>query len=136
VREEFRFGRYYFDLDLVRRHIAAGDVPFELKQVNITEWASKSMGLDRTHPDHKPVSVLININYDHLATITPERLTVPIILVTIVIQKMEYHLIIDGNHRVAKAYLSGMDELPAYVFDLKATEKLDGPVKLKRKKGV
>lgn len=126
--ETFRFFHYWFDIDLVRKHIEAQDVKFEKTQINIVSWATQMLGLDRNRPDRKPAALLMKIDYDHLDSITPQRLKEPIF----VVETKDGGLVIDGNHRLAKAYMNGIDELPALVFPRSEVTKLGKPVKTRR----
>lgn len=128
--EVFTFGKYRFDIDLVQKHIEAGDIPFTKEKVNICSWAEQILHLKRDKPDARPMSVMMRINYDHVAKLSDERMKDPVIVALTDIGGM----FIDGNHRIAKAYLAGIDELEAYIFDEKATKLLNKPVKSARKR--
>lgn len=119
-KEEFVFGRYRFDIEMVRQRIAANTVPFITESVSIKQWAEHVLLLDRAQPDRRRASLMVGIDHDYVRTITPERCRDPIFVVTLDLGL----LVIDGNHRVARAYLDGADVLPAIVFDTKATESL------------
>jgi hypothetical protein len=128
--EVFRFGAFRFDIDWVREHIAAGSVRSTVGTLNIVEWAEKILSLDRARPEHQPCSFLMRINYDHLMSIDSDRLRDPVFLV----ETDMGLLVIDGNHRVAKAYMSGIDELPSIRFNKSEAKKLLKPPKRLRLK--
>lgn len=110
TNEEFVFGKYRFDIDRVRECIATNALPFSSEMVSIKPWAEQVLLLDRAHPELRRVSFLVGIDYNFLPSITPERCREPIYVATLDFGM----LVIDGNHRVACAY----------VFDAKATEML------------
>jgi hypothetical protein len=129
--EIFTFGKWRYNIDWVKEHIKNGNVPYREEKVNIVPWAEQMLGLSRKRPEHKPASMMMRIDYSHVDKITKERLDDPIFIVELNIGS----IIIDGNHRVAKAYMDGIDELPAIVFTEKDSKKLDKPPgKLKMKK--
>jgi len=129
--EIFQFGKWTFDIDLIMKHIEAGDVPFNKQLVNIKTWATRMLGLDRdkeTPKGHIRLS-LVRVDDKHWKGLSDERMNDPIIVVETEIG----FLIVDGNHRVAKAYMSGKDEVEAIVFDKEATKKLNKPIKVPKK---
>ncbi len=123
--EVFTFFKYRFDIDRIREHIEAKDVKFTRESVNIVPWAEQILSLRRSEPDRKPASLFMRIDYSHLPRISESRLRDPIF----VVETADGSLIVDGNHRVAKAYLAGTDELPAIVFPKSELTKLGKPVK-------
>jgi hypothetical protein len=124
--ERFRFFKYSFDIDLIRRHVEAKDVKFTKDEsFNIVAWAEQILSLRRSAPEKRPASLFMKIDYDHVGKIGDERLNEPIF----VVETPDGGIIVDGNHRVAKAYLSGKDTLPALIFPKSELKKLNGPVK-------
>lgn len=123
--EIFTFGKYRFNIEWIREHIKNGTVKYSEETVNIVPWAEQMLGLDRKRPDHRPVSFMMRIDYKHVDKITPERLKDPIFVVEI----DGGSIIVDGNHRIAKAYIDGIDTLPAYFFNKAEGKKLNKPPK-------
>ena len=128
--ERFRFFKYNFDIDLIRRHVDAGDVKFTREDFNIVPWAEQILSLRRSAPERRPMSLFMKIDYDHLVKIGDERMSEPIF----VVETPDGGIIVDGNHRVAKAYLSGRDTLPALLFPKSELKKLNGPIKEPKRK--
>lgn len=111
-REIFRFLNCWIDVDRVREMMAAGEIAPELDVVPIVGWAEGILRLDRKNPTARPASMMIRLNHDHVATLTAEHLKEPVM----VVQARHGTLIFDGNHRVGRGYLDGLDDLPAYFF--------------------
>jgi hypothetical protein len=111
--EFFRFGPYHFDIADLLDRIEAGTLPYQESDWSIVEWAERSLGLDRAHPERRPVMLGAGIDYDYLPVVDAERLKVPLLLA------ITDHgtMLIDGRHRLAKAYLSGIDVLRARLID-------------------
>lgn len=126
--EIFRFGPMHFDIDWVKAHIAAGSAKFIVENYNIVEWAEKILLLDRARPEYQPHALMMRIDYSHLDVIDDNRLRDPIFMV----ETDMGLLVIDGNHRIAKAYLKGIDALPSIRFDKAETKKLLKAPKQKR----
>lgn len=126
-REVFRFMALHLDIDLIREHLAAGDVTYETAEVNIVSWAEGFLGLHRSRPSKQPMGLIrVNPDFRH---ISEDRLKDPIFVVQV---PKTGGMIVDGNHRVAKAYLSGRDTLPALVFPETEFKKLQAPVKRRK----
>lgn len=118
--EVFTFGTMRFNIDWVREHIAAGTVAFTVETFNIVPWAEQILCLDRARPEHQPCALMMRIDYSYLDSISSDRLSEPVF----VVETDMGLLLIDGNHRVARAYLTGIDELPAIRFSGAEWKKL------------
>jgi hypothetical protein len=128
-KETFRFMQHFFDIDAIRAAIKDKVIKPELvPDQDITVWATSMLGLDRNRPDHKPTSFMMRIDYDFLDgkkeyKFNSARLKEPVLLAEI----PGGHIFIDGNHRIAKAYMSGIDTLPAYVLTKAQVKKAMSP---------
>lgn len=121
MQETFQFGSYRFDVTMINEMIKLRTINYSDSITNIENYAKHVLALDRDRPGQRPYSLLMRINYDHLDTITDRRLEDPII----VMQTKMGAMVIDGNHRVAKAYMKGINELPSFVIDLEQGDKLN-----------
>ena len=77
------------------------------------------MYLDITEADYLHVCLNNGIEEDHLLTITPERLRLPVLFAEFpAAEGEEYpsHVLIDGNHRLVQTYRNGGRRIPAVVF--------------------
>lgn len=129
-KETFRFFRHFFDIDLIRRHVAAGDVKYEVIEFPVAQWAQQMLGLNKSKPDEGGHG-LVRVDLDHVKKISEARMREPVFLVEV---PQLGNIVVDGSHRVAKAYLSGQDTVPAYHFPASEFKKLQGPVKQPRRK--
>lgn len=110
--EVFRFAKWRFYPHVMTSAIKSGKLKPRSEEVDITAWAEKMLALKKGDKNHKPFGIMIGIDYDHLDSITPERLKQPIYII-----EMKFgSLVIDGNHRVAKAFMDGKVMLPAYII--------------------
>jgi hypothetical protein len=109
--ELFRFGALRFNIEKLKKLIS--EKPRDPVGYEIVPWAETFLALRRDNPTARPHSIFMRINYGYLDSIDEARLAEPIILVEA--KKLEGWLVVDGNHRVAKAYLAGIDFLPAYM---------------------
>jgi hypothetical protein len=118
--EIFTFVKYRFNVTDMLKRMSLGEIRYKEQSAPITEWAEKVLILDRGKPDARPMSFFMRIDYSHLQKIDNDRLEVPIVMA---VTKMGA-IIVDGNHRVAKAYLQGIDSLPCRVICETTTTKL------------
>jgi hypothetical protein len=111
--EFFRFGPLHFDIADLLRQIEAGTLPCKTSDWDIVDFAERSLGLDRAHPERRPAVMGAYIDYDYLPNVDADRLKVPVLIAV-----TKYgNMLIDGHHRVARAYLLGIDVLPAMLID-------------------
>ncbi len=78
-----------------------------------------NMYLDITEADYLHVCLNNGIEEDHLLTITPERLRLPVLFAEFpAAEGEEYpsHVLIDGNHRLVQTYRNGGRRISAVVF--------------------
>jgi hypothetical protein len=109
----FEFANLLFNNSAILEGILSGEVPHGRQMAPIVKWAEKYQLLDRKKPDARRQSSYIRINHDYLWKITEKRMKEPAI-----IAETEYGWIfIDGNHRVGRAYLDGLDEFDSYTLD-------------------
>jgi len=128
--EVFRFFQLSFDVNLIRRHIELGTVQCGTQPVDVTKWATSLMGLDRSKPDEEVVAFMIGIDYAHVRSISEERMMEPLILV----ETDMGAIFVDGSHRIAKAYLKGINTLPAYYIRKHQIAAMQKPIKPMRLK--
>ena len=78
-----------------------------------------NMYLDITEADYLHVCLNNGIEEDHLLTITPERLNMPVLFAEFpAAEGEEYpsHVLFDGNHRLVQTYRNGGRRISAVVF--------------------
>lgn len=105
----FVLGKVSFNKDLAWSNIHAGKVEVEEVDFQISDWGKKMLGLDARHPDRKPKSFLIGVDLAKVDMLPTDALSQRLLVVDTVIGTV----VVDGNLRVAKAYLMGMTSLPA-----------------------
>lgn len=102
--EVYRFGPLKFDVDRANKLIATKSVAARLeKAVDMTEYARVMLAL-KPRDTRRPVAIFTRIDYDYLSEIDSSRLQEPGICVRL---KDGQHLLIDGNHRLARKILGG-----------------------------
>jgi hypothetical protein len=77
------------------------------------------MYLDITDADYLHISLHNGIEEDHLLTITPERLRLPVFYAEFQPEEGEEypsHVLIDGNHRLVQTYRNGGRRIAAVIF--------------------
>ena len=112
-----------FDVDNALKLIAKKKIP--AKNTDIKKYAEGVLGLRRERPEHKPQSFFAGIDYDYLDKIPEDRLKVAGIIATIrTPDKKVWSIVMDGNHRLAKNYMSGKDFMPMYVLNEKETKSI------------
>lgn len=124
-RETFTFFGMQFDVSLIKEHMEKGTIKPELVDLDITEWATKIMALDRSKPDYEPAAFALRVDYDHIRAMTDERMLEPILAVHTKIGMV----FADGNHRIAKAYMKGHDTLKGYVVPQAMLKKAQRPLR-------
>jgi hypothetical protein len=93
------------------------------QMVDITQYAEKTLGLDRKRPEHKPQSFMAYIDYEYLKGIPEDRLKEAGIIATVKTpDKKSWSIVMDGNHRLAKNYMNGQDKMLMYILDAKNTK--------------
>ena len=95
--EFFPNGYFVFNITKMLNFISSNKEIFELKNINIKEYRSSTAVINESHVDKVDITVPII-----LAEISPGRYNV-----------------IDGNHRIEKAYRSGTETIPAYVLTMR-----------------
>ena len=115
--EVFRFMDLKFDIDEAYKLIKAGQVKAVLKDWNIEQYAKEVLALDRNHPDRIPKSIFIRINAEHVQELPDDRVEEPGIVAVARLNGTPFTFVIDGNHRLVKRYLSGLNTMRMYVID-------------------
>lgn len=83
------------------------------------------MYLDITEADYLHISLNNGIEEDHLLTITPERLKLPVFYAEFPPEEGEEypsHVLIDGNHRLVQTYRNGGRRIPAAIFSAESLQ--------------
>jgi hypothetical protein len=122
----FRFGLWIFDVDRAQALLA--ERPREPQPLPVMPWV-RQFGLDLLdEPDRVPI-LGVGPDFDREYAMTTD-LTQPLIVATLHSRKHgESHLLIDGTHRLYRAYREDVVELPAYVLEVAESLaiRLDGP---------
>lgn len=119
-----------FDIAALARAIADGEVTpkDETFDAEFIEFYAKSvLALDRSKPDSKAFSLYCFIDKAHLAQIPDSKLESPVFLAYVGKNKGilnidgtgPHYMVIDGNHRIAKAYLKGNTAVPVLLINQK-----------------
>ena len=77
------------------------------------------MYLDITEADYVHVCLNNGIEEEHLLTITPERLRLPVLFAEFPVAEGEEHpshVLFDGNHRLVQTYRNGGRRIAAVIF--------------------
>lgn len=111
----FRFGLWVFDVDRAQAMLA--ERPREPQSFPVMPWA-RQYGLDLVdEPDRVPI-LGVGPDFDREYAMTTD-LTQPLIVATMRLSDgAETPLLIDGTHRLYRAYREAVPELPAYVLDV------------------
>ena len=120
-KETFTFFGMRFDPYAATAAIKSGKLKAKRQDMDISAWATQILGLKLGDKTHKPVSFAMRINYDHADNVAPERLQEPIFVVA----TKQGHIVIDGNHRIANAFMNGNTHLPAYLISAAQAKKFN-----------
>ncbi len=92
--EYFPNGYFVFNITKMLKFISNNKEEFEIKDISIKEYRRVTAIIDENHIDKVDINIPII-----LAEISPGR-----------------HNVIDGNHRVEKAYRSGKETIPGHIL--------------------
>ena len=110
--QSFVFGAFVFNVDRAQQ-IVAEDLR-EVDELSVTPWA-QYYGLDDDDPHHASFFSPRNLDRDYAMT---TDLDDPLLVATLQNSRGKlFSLLIDGTHRLYKAYKQGVLVLPAYVLD-------------------
>jgi hypothetical protein len=110
--QRFMFGAFVFNVDRALETIA--EHPREPQLAEVAPWAS-FFGFDITG-EHS-IALFGPRNLDHVYAMTTD-LKDPVIVATLTSSEGErFPLVIDGTHRIYRAYMEGVPTLPALVLD-------------------
>lgn len=115
--QHFQFGPWIFDVN--KAHAMIAETPRETRQLPVQPWA-RFYGLDST--EEQRFSLFwpsANLDKDYAMT---TDLSEPVLIATLRNNDGEdFPLLIDGTHRLYRAYAEGIAELPAYVLSADET---------------
>jgi hypothetical protein len=111
----FRFGGWLFDIDQAQALLS--EQPREPQQLPVMPWV-RQYGLDLLdEPGHVPL-LGIGPDFDRGYALTAD-LSEPLIVATLHSDEHgDSSLLIDGTHRLYRAYREGTTQLPAYVLNV------------------
>lgn len=118
-QERFSFLRYGFDVSGCEEAIAAGKVPFtELTWDRdfITQYAEQLLGLSRDRTDGIS-GLIVTVKVAHARSLGPTATAEPVLLVEHQPKVGLLHIngksffLVNGNHRMAKAYFEDADSI-------------------------
>jgi len=114
----FQFGGWIFNVDRAQALLA--EQPREPQPLPVLPWA-RLYGVDLLdQPGTVPV-IGLGPGFDRAYAMTTD-LSEPLIVATLrTSDHSESPLLIDGTHRLYRAYQEGIAELPAYVLDIEET---------------
>ena len=121
----FQFGGWIFDVDRAQALLA--EKPRAPQPLPVMPWV-RQYGLDLLdHPETAPIlGVGPGFNREYAMT---TDLSEPLIVATLRTSDHGHSpLLIDGTHRLYRAFREGLSELPAYVLDERETQaiRIDG----------
>jgi hypothetical protein len=113
--QRFHFGPWVFNVDQAETIIA--ERPRETHVLPVESWA-RAYGLDEPEDTHRISLIGPGPDFDRAYAMTSD-LTVPVIIATLHSEETgDGPLLIDGTHRLYRAHIEGMTELPAYVLSV------------------
>ena len=113
--QRFRFGGWIFDID--RAEVLLSQSPREPKPLAVMPWV-RQYGLDLLDEPNRVPILGIGPEFDREYAMTTD-LTNPLIVATLHLPGSgNSSLLIDGTHRLYRAYREDVAELPAYVLDV------------------
>ena len=135
--ETFRYGFGIFLFDVRKAKQIICSVPHEIKMVATPrEHVEKLVG--RPPVEGEPLRIdlaAISVDWKKAATTDP---TIPLIVASAATDPDSYDrqlMVIDGHHRLAKAYLDNIPELPAvFLTDKETDEIMKTTLRLKRRR--
>jgi hypothetical protein len=108
----FLFGAFVFNVDRALQTVA--EVPRETRPVEVGPWA-RFFGFDESAEDGIALFAPRHLDPDYAMT---TDLEVPVLIATLRgDEDRRYPLLIDGTHRIYKAYVLRVPTLPAFVLD-------------------
>jgi hypothetical protein len=111
----FRFGGWIFDVD--RAQALLSKKPREPRPLTVMPWV-RQYGLDLLDEPNRVPILGIGPDFDREYAMTTD-LTSPLIVATLHLPGSgNSSLLIDGTHRLYRAYREHVAELPAYVLDV------------------
>jgi hypothetical protein len=115
--QHFHFGPWVFDIDKAQDLVS--EQPWEVRSLVVEAWA-QFYGLDDNHDDRHSVSLIgPGPEFNRRYAMTTD-LAEPVIVATLHSEETgeESPLLIDGTHRLFRAYQEGVESLPAYVLSV------------------
>lgn len=110
-RQAFVFGAYLFNVDRGLATIA--EAPRETRPIRVGDWA-RFFGFDLSEDDGIAFFASRYLDRDYAMTTSLDE---PVLIATLRGDEgRRYPLLIDGTHRIYKAFALGMEALPAYVL--------------------
>lgn len=111
----FRFGGWIFDID--RAQVLLAERPREPQPLEVTPWV-RQYGLDLLEEPGRFPILGVGPDFDREYAMTTD-LTNPLIVATLHLPGSgDSALLVDGTHRLYRAFREGVPELPAYVLDV------------------
>lgn len=111
------FGPFAYDINKALTLIAE-DPDRAVHQVDVTPWA-QSLGLDKSTEEcteKRTVRLLVG-DVDEEYALTRADLSVPVIFADVTKEGEPGYLLIDGAHRMRRAYVEGREKIPAYILN-------------------
>lgn len=124
-KEQFHFMRWRFKPRVIWDAIEKGKIPKQEKEMDISAWAKKMLGIDLEHPDEEPMG-FVRVDLKRAKDIPPSNAGEPGLLVLMGRGDGKFSLIIDGNHRIAKRYLAGEKLMRFYIVTEAQLKKIPG----------
>ncbi len=117
-KQWFQFGRWLFNID--RAQALLVESPREAEPLPVLPWA-RLYGVDLLDKPGATPIIGLGPNFDRDYAMTAD-LTQPVIVAMLHLPGAgNTQLLIDGTHRLYRAYQESVPELPAYVLDVAET---------------
>lgn len=122
----FTFGPFVFNVDKALKIIAKNpDRPTH--PVSVAQWA-RAIGVEKTMEEYHAGGTLplLRGQVDEEYARNEADLSIPVIFADIRSKKEEEpnYMLIDGTHRLRRAFLEGREHLDAYVLDFEETRSI------------
>lgn len=123
----FVLGPFVYDIDKALRIIAAG-TPRMVTSIPVADWA-RSLGVDKTMDEHRASGriPLLRGEVDEEYARTRADLSIPVIVGDLRLKDDDddpMYMLLDGTHRLRRAFLEGHEHLDAYLLTQKETKRI------------
>ncbi|MFJ2115138.1 hypothetical protein ACIOEX_25125 [Streptomyces sp. NPDC087850] len=113
----FHFGPFIYDVDAALEIIHKEPRPDRLQEIHVAVWA---LGVHKSPEENrqgKTIPLLVG-NFDEEYARTQADLSVPLIFADLSTEgEKPGYMLIDGTHRLRRAFIEDVEKLPVYLLD-------------------